>query len=294
MRKQVVVSAGLLSAVVLLHLLLAGCAMGNKTNSGEQVKMTADNGWKLVWNDEFDGGEIDRSKWDYDIGGHGFGNNESQYYTTEKRNAYIEDGKLVIQAIEEEYGGKPYSSAKLITRGKADWTYGRFEFRAKLPEGQGIWPAIWMMPTDMQKYGGWPTCGEIDIMEMVGHEPNKVYGTLHMGNPHYYFGGNYTLKEGKFSDDFHVFALDWTPEEMRWYIDGEMYYSTSDWYTRKNESSEKEPFPAPFDRAFYLQLNLAVGGNWPGYPNDSTVFPQTFELDYVRVYQPEDGDYTKK
>lgn len=262
--------------------------------SDNNVKMTADNGWKLVWNDEFEGPEIDTAKWDYDVGGHGFGNNESQYYTTDAKNAYIDNGKLVIKALEEQYGGKPYTSAKLITRGKADWTYGRFEFRAKLPEGQGIWPAIWMMPSDLEKYGGWPSCGEIDIMELVGHEPNKVHGTLHMGNPHYYHGGTFTLKEGKFSDDFHIFTTDWTPTEMRWYVDGELYYKTSDWFTRDNAESEKKAFPAPFDRAFFIQLNLAVGGNWPGYPNEQTVFPQTMEIDYVRVYQPADGKYSEE
>ncbi len=249
------------------------------------------NGWKLVWNDEFKGNEIDPSKWEYDLGGHGFGNNESQYYTNRPENAYIDNGKLIIKAMKEEYGGKPYTSAKLRTRGKADWTYGRFEVRAKLPEGKGIWPAIWMMPTDLEVYGGWPSCGEIDIMELVGHEPNKVYGTIHMGNPHFYTGGNYTLREGKFSDDFHIFTLEWTPSEMRWYVDDILYSTKNDWFTRKNKDAEKEPFPAPFNRPFYLQLNLAVGGDWPGYPDETTVFPQTFEIDYVRVYQPEDGKY---
>jgi beta-glucanase (GH16 family) len=253
--------------------------------------MSSSNGWKLVWREEFEGPDIDLKTWGYDIGGHGWGNNELQYYTNDNKNAYIEDGKLIIQAIKEEYEGSPYTSAKLVTRGKAAWTYGRFEIRAKLPYGQGIWPAIWMMPDDMETYGDWPSCGEIDIMEMCGHEPNKVHGTLHMGNPHFYKGESYTLCEGTFADGFHIFTIDWTPTEIRWLIDGELYNKNNDWFTRTNELEEESPFPAPFDRPFYFMLNLAVGGNWPGYPDDTTVFPQTFEIDYIRVYQPEDGNY---
>lgn len=248
-------------------------------------------GWKLVWSDEFDGDGLDAAKWEHVVGGWGFGNNESQYYTDRMENSFVKDGKLVIRAMREEYEGKPYTSAKLVTQNKADWTYGRFEIRAKMPLGQGMWPAIWMMPTDMERYGGWPSCGEIDIMEYLGHEPDKVYGTLHMGNPHYYVGGNTTLEQGTFADDFHTFALEWTPTEMRWYVDDRQYYSLSDWYTRSDADAEKSAYPAPFDRAFYLQLNLAVGGNWPGYPDETTVFPQTFEIEYVRVYQAEDGKY---
>lgn len=265
--------------------------MGGDTYMGKEANVPQEKrGWKLVWNDEFEGTDIDMTKWQHQVGGWGFGNNEDQYYTSDAANAYLYNGKLVIKAMKQEYGGKPYTSAKLVTQGKADWTYGRFEIRAKLPRGKGMWPAIWMMPTDMQKYGGWPSCGEIDIMEYLGHEPRTVYGTLHMGNPHIYRGGHVEL-EATLADNFHLFALEWTPTEMRWYVDDEEYYRTSTWLTRNNEDADNEPFPAPFDRAFYLQLNLAVGGNWPGYPDDTTVFPQTFEIDYVRVYQPDDGRY---
>jgi beta-glucanase (GH16 family) len=263
-----------------------GCGVQEKN----QIEV-AENGWKLVWHDEFDGKEIDPDKWVHVVGGWGFGNNELQFYTNDPKNAYVENGKLVIRALEERVGKNPYTSAKLTTQGKAAWTYGRFEIRAKMPVGKGMWPAIWMMPSDMEKYGGWPSCGEIDIMEYLGHDTDKVYGTLHMGNPHYYKGGHIVLKEGTFADDFHVFALEWTPTEMRWYMDGEMYYRTDSWFTRSSGDADNEPFPAPFNRDFYLQLNLAVGGNWPGYPDETTVFPQTFEIDYVRVYQPEDGNY---
>lgn len=265
--------------------------MGCSTIDNQTKVPQEKNGWKLVWNDEFDGKEIDTMKWQHQTGGWGFGNNEDQFYTNDSANSYIDNGKLVIKALKQEHEGKPYTSAKLITKGKADWTYGRFEFRAKLPIGKGMWPAIWMMPTDMEKYGGWPSCGEIDIMEYLGHVPNQVHGTLHMGNPHYYRGDQMKLNKGSFAEEFHEFALAWTPTEMRWYVDDKEYYQTTSWFTRKDEGSNNEPTPAPFDRAFYLQMNLAVGGNWPGYPDETTVFPQTFEIDYVRVYQPDNGDY---
>ncbi|WP_164545769.1 glycoside hydrolase family 16 protein [Paenibacillus albus] len=258
---------------------------------GDRLMTGSDNGWKLIWNEDFEGPDIDLSRWDYDIGGHGWGNNERQYYTKEARNAYIKDSKLIIKAIQEEYEGSPYTSAKLVTRGKADWLYGRFEIRAKLPSGQGIWPAFWMLPTDPQLYGNWPSSGEIDMMEMVGKEPNRVHGTLHMGNPHIYKGGSFALAEGNFADHFHIFTLDWTPEQIRWYIDGELYHKSSEWYSRETEFAEPTPYPAPFNQPFYLMLNLAVGGYWPGSPDESTVLPQMLEVDYIRIYQPEDGKY---
>lgn len=254
--------------------------MSESTNKENNLE----NRWKLVWSDEFTEDQIDPAKWRFETGGHGFGNNELQYYTNRSKNAYIEDGKLIIQALKESYEGRDYTSAKLTTRGKAEWTYGRFEVRAKLPKGQGIWPAIWMMPKDMSIYGGWPSCGEIDIMELIGCTPNRVHGTLHYGHPHTYFGGHYTLEEGDFSDQFYTFALEWAPTEFRWYVDDHLYYKKDTWFT-KPKGGEEEPFPAPFNRPFYLQLNVAVGGNWPGNPDETTVFPQTFIIDYVRVYK---------
>lgn len=241
--------------------------------------------WRLVWSDEFDGDEIDQSKWTQIEGGGGFGNNELQFYTDRKENAYLENGKLVIRALKENYEDNAYTSAKLITKGKAEWTYGRFEARAKTPKGQGIWPAFWMMPVDMVKYGEWPSSGEIDIMELIGSAPNTVHGTLHYGHPHTYTGQSYTLSNGDFSADYHIFALEWTPTEMRWFVDDKLYAKQSTWFSHE-KGKEQEPFPAPFNRAFYLQLNLAIGGNWPGNPDLTTVFPKTFEIDYVRVYEP--------
>jgi beta-glucanase (GH16 family) len=248
------------------------------------VEVTPNSDWKLVWADEFagaDGSQPDPSKWTYDTGAGGWGNNELEYYTDRPDNAYLEKGSLVIQANKESYQGQDYTSARVVSRQRGDWTYGRIEVRARLPQGQGIWPAIWMMPTDAA-YGAWPDSGEIDIMELLGHQPGLVYGTLHYGSPHISQGGTYSLANGAaFSDDYHVFAFEWEPTQMRWYVDGSQYFSMDHWFT----SSKGAKFPAPFDRRFYLLLNIAVGGEWPGYPDAATVLPQKMYVDYVRVYQ---------
>ncbi len=240
-------------------------------------------GWKLVWSDEFDGPDgsaVDTTKWSFALGGGGWGNGEMETYTDKLANASIQGGALAITAINE--GGKParYTSARLTTRRKGDWLYGRFEIRAKLPRGQGIWPAIWMLPTDVT-YGTWPASGEIDIMELKGQEPARIHGSLHYGNPHDQQNQTLDLTTGTFADGFHVFALEWEPGEMRWYMDGYLYQSTSQWFT----SSTKSAYPAPFDQRFYLILNMAVGGDWSGYPDETTPFPQTMLIDYARVYQ---------
>jgi beta-glucanase (GH16 family) len=239
--------------------------------------------WELVWSDEFDALAIDNSKWSFDMSTGlpliGWGNNELQYYTDREQNATIDNGVLVVEAREEPYQGMNYTSARLKTIHKGDWLYGKFEIRAKLPEGQGIWPAIWMMPTDAA-YGGWPKSGEIDVMELVGHVPNVVHATVHFGadwpnNRH--IGSRYELPEGNFSGDFHVFSLEWEPGEIRWYVDGNHFFTVT--------PEDLHPHPYPFDRRFHLIVNVAVGGNWPGSPDASTEFPQTMEIDYVRVYQ---------
>jgi beta-glucanase (GH16 family) len=241
--------------------------------------------WQLVWSDEFNGAAVDQSKWEFQLGDGttygipGWGNNELQWYRQE--NAVIENGFLIITAKRESFAGFAYTSTRLRTRNKGDWKYGRVEMRAKLPFGKGIWPAFWMLPTD-NVYGGWAASGEIDIMELVGHEPHKTHGTLHYGGqwPNNTSSGTfYSLPAGKFSDDFHVFALEWKPGEMRWYVDNVHYQTQTSWW------SAGGPFPAPFDQRFHILLNVAVGGNWPGAPDASTVFPQRLEVDYVRVYQ---------
>lgn len=238
--------------------------------------------WVLVWTDEFeapDGSAVDPKKWRFDTGSGGWGNNELQYYTDTTDNAYIEDGNLVIKA-EAVDSWERYTSARLVTHGEASWVYGRFEIRAKLPIGQGIWPAIWMLPAGWH-YGGWPVSGEIDIMEYLGHEPARVHGTLHYGNPHTYEGTYYDLDEGTFADDFHVFALEWEPEEIRWYVDDHLVQTQTEWFT----SSDRGEYPAPFDKPFNLLINVAVGGQWPGNPDETTEFPQYMRVDYVRVYE---------
>ncbi|WP_273852812.1 carbohydrate binding domain-containing protein [Guptibacillus spartinae] len=246
--------------------------------------------WNLVWEDEFNGESIDEDKWNFVQGGDGYGNNEWQHYTNREKNARVEDGSLVIEAHKEQFGGNDYTSAKLTTQNKGDWTYGRYEIKAKLPKGQGIWPAIWMMPTDYELYSGWPATGEIDIMELLGHDPDTVYGTLHYGKPWKNTGESYDLPVGDFSDEYHTFTLDWEPGEFRWYVDGILYAKQNDWFTKNENEAAPYTYPAPFDRDFFMQLNLAVGGNWPGYPDDSTIFPNQMLVDYVKVYEL-DGEY---
>ncbi|MSU59155.1 MAG: glycoside hydrolase family 16 protein [Pedosphaera sp.] len=258
-----------------LATLLLLSAVGCVTNSPHS--------WQLVWKDEFAGGQVDPAKWEFEVNAHGGGNNELQFYGT--NNARVQDGLLVIEARKENYTGpegtRDFTSARLRTRGRGDWRYGRFEIRAKLPAGQGYWPAIWMLPTE-SVYGGWPHSGEIDIMELVGHKPGEIHGTLHYADQersHAYRGTNATLVAGTFADAFHVFRLDWEPGAMRWYLDDRLYQTQTNWPTGTNS------FPAPFDQRFHLILNLAVGGNWPGNPDPHTIFPQAMLVDYVRVYR---------
>jgi beta-glucanase (GH16 family) len=244
--------------------------------------------WTLVWSDEFDGtngSSPDATKWTYDIGGGGWGNNELETYTNRTENARIEDGMLAIRAAKESFTGpdgiaRDYTSARLKTLGLHAWTYGKIEARMKLPFGQGIWPAFWMLGADFAQVD-WPDCGEIDIMENVGFEPSIVHGTIH--GPGYSggdsIGSSYTLPGGaRFADDFHTFAVEWEKGVIRFYVDGSLYAT--------HTPSE---LPAGtrwvFDKPFFIILNLAVGGNWPGNPDSTTVFPQTLQVEYVRVYQ---------
>jgi beta-glucanase (GH16 family) len=243
-------------------------------------------GCVLVWSDEFDGAEVDLSKWTLQLGDGtevglppGWGNNELQYYQAE--NATVASGFLTITAKEESVGGRNYTSARMRSLGKGDWTFGRMEMRARMPIGQGMWPAFWMLPSD-SIYGTWAASGEIDIVEYIGSQPNRILGTIHYGGSwpgNVYSSTNYFLPGGTFHDDFHVFAVEWERGEIRWYVDGIQYASRFSWY------STGGPFPAPFDVDFHLLLNLAVGGNLPGPPGPTTVFPQQYVIDYVRVYQ---------
>jgi beta-glucanase (GH16 family) len=239
--------------------------------------------YTLVWSDEFNEPEINADNWTHEIGGHGWGNNESQYYTERSMNSFIQDSVLVIQALKENYGGKNYTSARMITRGKQFWQYGKIEARIKVPFSQGLWPAFWLLG---ESFGtvGWPACGEIDVMEFLGgtdqwgaDRENRAYGTVHWQHDgrHASYGGHYTLNSGKFQDEFHVFTVEWTPTKMEWFIDGNSYHVIDITGAQLSELHDE----------FFILLNVAVGGNWPGYPDATSIFPQTMQVDYVRVYQ---------
>jgi len=241
---------------------------------------------KLVWSDEFNvNGTPDSVKWGYDLGDGcpdncGWGNNELQYYTSDAKNVRIEGGYLIVEAHQDSVGGKGFASAKIVSRGKGDWLYGRLEIKARLPRGKGTWPAIWMLPTDW-KYGGWPASGEIDIMEHVGYDPGIIHGTIHTEAYNHIKG---TQKEGKITipdaqEAFHVYTVDWEADRMDFYVDDKLYHTV--------ERDPKDDYKGwPFDQRFYLIMNMAVGGNWGGAQGiDPDIWPQRMEIDYVRVYQ---------
>ncbi|HHH54584.1 MAG TPA: glycosyl hydrolase family protein [Bacteroidetes bacterium] len=237
-------------------------------------------GYDLLWQDEFDKSSIDDKYWGYDIGASGWGNEEKQYYTDRPDNSYIENGNLVIEARKENYQGAEYTSARMNTKDKFSFMFGRVDIRAVLPEGQGIWPALWMLG-DKFSQTGWPSCGEIDIMEMLGHEPNKVYGTAHWGEQgqgfSFHKGDSYTIQgTDDFSDKFHVFTIKWEYNKIQWFVDDNLFYTLSN--ADVNGSY-------PFNDNFFFIFNVAVGGKWPGYPDETTVFPQRMIVDYIRVFQ---------
>jgi beta-glucanase (GH16 family) len=241
----------------------------------------------LVWSDEFDyTGLPAATKWTCEVGGGGWGNNELQYYTlNDSHNARVEDGILIIEALKESMGGREYTSARLISDGKGDWLYGRFEIRARVPGGKGMWPAIWMLPSDWI-YGNWPASGEIDIMEHVGYEPSKIYGTIHTKA----YNGSIGTQKGSsvtgsdWETAFHVYAIEWTADKIDFFIDGTKYFTF-------NNQGTWETWP--FDKRFHFVLNVAVGGNWGGVQGvDQTIFPKRMEIDYIRVYQSADMKIT--
>jgi beta-glucanase (GH16 family) len=241
-------------------------------------------GWYLLWNDEFNADEIDTNKWNHENWWPGYVNNELQAYSDAPSYSFLADGDLNIvmrRASPFDPNNPSYTSARMNTSGKGGWTYGRFEIKAKLPRGQGLWPAIWMMPTE-SLYGPWPVSGEIDIMEMLGHETDRVYGTIHYGDyypNHSSAGTSYKLSSGNFADEFHVFALEWEEGSLRWYVNDILYQTRSTWFSVGGD------WPAPFNQNFHIILNIALGGDWAGPPNANTFFPQTMLVDYVRVFQ---------
>lgn len=235
---------------------------------------------KLVWSDEFDyKGLPDKSKWSYNVGGNGWGNQELQFYTEQQmQNARVENGLLTIEARKEQIGANCYSSARLVTKGKGDWTYGRIDVRAKLPKGRGSWPAIWMLGATPQLK--WPDDGEIDIMEHVGYDQGTVHASVHTKKYYHSIGTQKTAKTfiGDLSEAFHVYSLDWDKEQVTILVDNKPYF------TFRNEHTGSEAWP--FDKPMYLLLNIAVGGGWGGAKGvDDSIFPLKMEVDYVRVYQ---------
>lgn len=232
-----------------------------------------------VWSDEFDNvGAPDAAKWNYNVGGGGWGNNELQYYTSDN-NAVVQGGKLRIEARKENKEGNSYTSARLVSKGKGDFKYGRFEISAKLPTGRGLWPAIWLLSSD-NSYGNWPNSGEIDIMEQVGFDPLKIHCTVH-NNVYNGQRGNQKSSSSIVASavsDFHTYRVDWTPYSIKGFIDDEPYFE----YTNDGQGYTTWPY----DKNFYLILNVAVGGNWGGANGiDDTIFPGILEIDYVRVYK---------
>ena len=271
-----------------LLFLALGLACGGGSSSPKVAAPIPPTGnWVLSWSDEFsgaDGSAPDPSKWAYDLGGAGWGNNELQTYTNRSQNVQVQGGNLVISALAETFAGadgisRNYTSARLKTQGLFSQSSGRFEARIKIPYGQGLWPAFWLLGNDVSS-NGWPSCGEIDIMENIGKLPATVYGTIH--GPGYSGGSglqsNSKLATGKFADDFHIYAVEWEGTQIRFYVDGLLFGT---------HTSAEIPTNSiwVFDHPFFLILNVAVGGNWPGAPDGTTTFPQQMLVDYVRVYR---------
>ena len=268
-------------------MLLPLAACGKKATQTPSLE-----GYNLLWSDEFDGDKLDETKWNREKREPGWTNNELQEYTESDENIFVKDGRLVLKAIKTEKNGKAYyTSGKVNGWNKSQFQYGKVVVSAKVPEGQGLWPAIWMMPNQESYYGQWPKCGEIDIMESLGNDTTVSYSTIHYGEPHAEQQGT-IRKEGdeRFSAKFHEYSVEWEPGEMRFYTDGELVLTCNDWFTAE-EGMDDKPYPAPFNQPFQIQMNLAVGGNWPGNPDSTTDFSKAeFEIDYVRVYQKAEYD----
>ncbi len=270
--------SGVALTAILVCLSCANISAQNQTLSYE--------GYSLKWQDDFEGTELNRKDWNVELHQRGWVNNEMQEYVDSPENIQVKDGKLILRPVTKNAKKNLYTSGRVNTQGKHDFKYGIFECRAKFPAGKGFLPAFWMMPTDESFYGQWPRCGEIDIAEVLGHDTSTVFGTIHYGNPHNESQGKATLGKNAFSDDFHIFACEWEPGKISWYVDGKLLHSENDWFTKSDGQKARE-YPAPFNQPFYIILNLAVGGNWPGSPEKNATYIDgaAFEIDYVRVYQ---------
>lgn len=253
--------------------------------------------YHLVWEENFDQEERKLSKddWNYEAHKAGWVNRELQAYKNTEEYAFVKNGELVIQPTKEvdDSGKVSYYSGRVNTSRKHDFKYGLMEAKIKIPKGKGFLPAFWMLPTQTSLYGNWPRCGEIDIMEVVSNDPTKEHGTIHFGDPHEQRQGSVS-NGANYSEEYHVFAVEWLPGLIRWYVDGEKFFETSDWFTASN--GEEKPYPAPFDQDFHIILNVAVGGDWPGDPDPDLVFDENvaMHVDYVRVYQKDSYDENVK
>ena len=294
-------SKKIISSILALSMILPMAACTPKATESETSAETSAvpttetpqlEGYNLLWSDEFDGDVMDETKWNYEPHEPGWTNNELQEYTTSTDNVFVRDGKLVLKAIKTTKDGQDYyTSGKVTGQNKTDFMYGKVVVSAKVPEGQGLWPAIWMMPQDESYYGQWPKCGEIDIMENLGNDTSISYSTIHYGEPHAEQQGTITMTGAdSFSARFHEYSVEWEPGEMRFYTDDQLVLTVNDWFTAY-EGEDEKPYPAPFNQPFFVQMNLAVGGNWPGDPDETTNFDNAeFEIDYVRVYQKPEYD----
>jgi len=274
-----------LNSIIAVCLFFFACSEEEMVSQNKETNDWEIEGWNIVWQDEFDKDSLDLTKWSREIGGHGWGNNELQFYTDSDSNSYVENGNLILKAqvvpqgIGSSKGLRYYSSARLRTYGKGDWKYGRIEVKAKVASGQGIWPAIWMLPTDWL-FGGWPSSGEIDIMEHVGYDLGVVHGSVHTEAYNHKINTQRSSarKIANVDTEFHVYSIIWDKDKISFFIDDVQYFLF--------ENDQQGNYKTwPFDQRFHLLINIAVGGDWPGNPDNSTNFPRKMLVDYVRVYE---------
>ena len=274
-----------LNSIITVCFFFFACSEEEMVSQNKETNDWEIEGWNIVWQDEFDKDSLDLTKWSREIGGHGWGNNELQFYTDSDSNSYVENGNLILKAqvvpqgIGSSKGLRYYSSARLRTYGKGDWKYGRIEVKAKVASGQGIWPAIWMLPTDWL-FGGWPSSGEIDIMEHVGYDLGVVHGSVHTEAYNHKINTQRSSarKIANVDTEFHVYSIIWDKDKISFFIDDVQYFLF--------ENDQQGNYKTwPFDQRFHLLINIAVGGDWPGSPDNSTNFPRKMLVDYVRVYE---------
>lgn len=274
-----------LNSIIAVCFFFFACSEEEMVSQNKETNDWEIEGWNIVWQDEFDKDSLDLTKWSREIGGHGWGNNELQFYTDSDSNSYVENGNLILKAqvvpqgIGSSKGLRYYSSARLRTYGKGDWKYGRIEVKAKVASGQGIWPAIWMLPTDWL-FGGWPSSGEIDIMEHVGYDLGVVHGSVHTEAYNHKINTQRSSarKIANVDTEFHVYSIIWDKDKISFFVDDVQYFLF--------ENDQQGNYKTwPFDQRFHLLINIAVGGDWPGNPDNSTNFPRKMLVDYVRVYE---------